>query len=135
MRNSGRISRRAVVSGLAIAPAAPSFSSVAAGQADGELIELGRQLDSIPAALDHAKNDDEVMSLLDRIDTLSAAIVMTPAKTFLGLYVKARATAWAIENDCGLLNPERELTINDRVAASIVRDLLELGAVDVRTRS
>jgi len=115
----------------AVAPTL-STSAVAAGLSsfDEELIALGRQLDSIQAALDRASDHDETLLLLDRIETLSAAIVKTPAKTLQGLYVKARATAWALENDCGLLDPEKESTINDRVAASIIRDLLKLGAPD-----
>jgi len=47
-----------------------------------------------------------------------------PAKSLQGLYVKARATAWALEDDLDLT---KESSINDRLAASIVRDLLKLG--------
>ena len=50
----------------------------------------------------------------------------TPATTIEGVYVKARATAWAIENEFGLLDPTKEPSSNSRLAASIVRDLLNL---------
>jgi hypothetical protein len=94
---------------------------------DVELIELGRELETISAALDHADDHDAAMALLLRMDTVTAAIIATPAQTLRGLFVKARATAWALESDCGLLNPMKEPTANDRLAASIVRDLLKLG--------
>jgi hypothetical protein len=123
----GDLSRRDVVSGLAVAPAL-SVSTAVAGPnlVDVELVVLGRQLDSVPAALDGASDHDEAMVLLDRIETITAAMVSTPAKTLNGLYIKARATAWALQDD---LDPTKELSINDRLAASIVRDLLELGRV------
>jgi hypothetical protein len=61
-------------------------------------------------------------------ERLTSTIVATPAKTLQGLYVKARATAWALEgND---LDPTKEASMNDKVAASIVRDLLHLSATE-----
>jgi hypothetical protein len=123
-----RLSRRAVVGGLAVAPTfSASTDTVGLNSVDVELIVLGRQLKSMCQALDRVSDHDGAMVLLDKIDTLSAAIVETPAKTLQGLYVKSRATAWALENDCGLLDPTKESTANDRVAASIVRDLLNIG--------
>lgn len=87
---------------------------------------LGQQLDANSAVLDHASRHDEAIALLDRIETLSAAIVATQAKSLQGLYVKARATAWAMEGDD--FDPTKESSINNRVAASIVRDLLQFAA-------
>jgi len=124
-----KISRRAVVSSLAVAPILAA-STLAAGQpsADAELITLGRKMETVSATLDRASDHNEAMLLLDRLEALRAAIVATPAKTLQGLYVKARATAWALEYDCDLPDPVKESTPSDRVAASIVRDLLKLGA-------
>lgn len=131
MRNNRNVSRRAVVGGLATAATLPTSSfAVGSTSVDEDLIALGRQLDSIPAALDRASSHDETMRLLNRIDTLSAAIVKTPAKSLRGLHVKARATAWALEDECGRLDPTKQSSINDRVAASIVRDLLKFGATN-----
>ena len=129
MRKDSKLSRRAVVSGLTIASA---VSSIALGaemsSPDAELIALGRQLDSISPALDRASEHDEAIALLDRMESLTSTIVATPAKTLQGLYVKARATAWALEgND---LDPTKEASMNDKVAASIVRDLLRLSATE-----
>jgi hypothetical protein len=125
MRENQKLSRRAVVGGLAIGSTLSAASGAAVlNSPDAELIALGRQLDSIPAALDRASEYDEAMVLLEQIDILSNAIVTTPAKTLQGLYVKARATAWALQDDP---DPMKESSINNRVAASIVRDLLEFG--------
>jgi hypothetical protein len=94
---------------------------------DSELAALGRQSDLISAALDRAGGHDEAMALLDRIESLSSAIAATPATTLEGLRVKARATAWALLGDFeGDFDPSDESSINSRVAASIVRDLLRM---------
>jgi hypothetical protein len=90
---------------------------------DSRLIALGRELAAIPAALDRSTEHCEASALLERIDGLSDAIVATPARTLQGLFIKARATAWALEGD---FDPAKESSINDRLAASIVRDLLNL---------
>ena len=85
-------------------------------------------MEALQAALDHPSDRDAAMALLDRIETVSMAIVLAPAETVQGLYIKARATVWALESDCGLLDPTKESSLNDRVAASVIRDLLRLGA-------
>jgi hypothetical protein len=127
MSDNRNVSRRAVVAGIVAAPtlSAPTLAAEASST-DEELITLGAQRDLLWASL--TNDHDEAMILLKRIDAITAAIVATPAKSLQGLYVKARATVWALENDWGLLNPEKESTENGRVAASVVRDLLRLGA-------
>jgi hypothetical protein len=130
MRKDSKLSRRAVVSGLTIAPAVSSSALGAEmNSPDAELIALGRQLASISPALDRASEHDEAIALLDRMESLTSTIVATPAKTLQGLYVKARATAWALleGND---FDPTKEASMNDKVAASIVRDLLHLSATE-----
>jgi hypothetical protein len=130
MWNANLPSRRAVVCLLASAPAVPAAVPAAAADAispDAELIALVRQLDLIPAALDRTGDHDEAMALLDKIDSLSAAVVAKPAKTLEGLCAKARATGWALQDG---FDPTKESSITTRVAASIVRDLLELGTAD-----
>ena len=131
MGSNPKFSRRAIVGGLAATPALPA-STVVAGinSADVHLIGLGQQLESNRATLERASGHDEAMVILDKIDALTLEIVVTRAQTLQGLYVKARASAWALESDCGLLDPVKESSPNDRVAASIVRDLLEFGAPD-----
>ena len=126
MNATAMLSRRLILGSLAASPILTSTgASAEAPCADAGLIALGRQLNSIPAALDRAGEHDEAMALVEKIDTLSAAIVATPAKTLQGLYVKARATAWALQGD---FDPMEETSNNDRIAASLVRDLLELGS-------
>jgi hypothetical protein len=126
MHHNRKLSRRTLVCSLALTPSLSLMTGVAGPlSADVELIQLGRQLDSIPAALEQASDHDEATALLAKIETLSAAIAAMPSKTLQGLYVKARATAWALEDD---FDPTKESSINDQVAASIVRDLLKLGA-------
>jgi hypothetical protein len=84
-------------------------------------------LDLVSAALERAGDHDEAMALLDRIESLSSAIASTPATSLEGLRVKARATAWALLGDFeGDFDPSDESSINSRVAASIVRDLLRM---------
>lgn len=127
MDNDSKLSRRTLVAGLAFAPL-PATSTAAIECADAELLKLGRRQASAQAALDCASGHDEAMALLQELEDLGIKIVETPARTLEGLYVKARATAWAIEHDVGLLEPAKESSINARVCASIVRDLLQLGA-------
>ena len=121
--------RRTIISSMVAASTiAGSAITAEANHVDGELIALGGQLEALQAALDHPSDRDAAMALLDRIETVSMAIVLAPAETVQGLYIKARATAWALESDCGLLDPTKESSLNDRVAASVIRDLLRLGA-------
>jgi hypothetical protein len=60
MRKDSKLSRRAVISGLTIAPTV-SRSALGAEMSspDAELIALGRQFDSISPALDRASEHDE----------------------------------------------------------------------------
>jgi hypothetical protein len=128
MQNDDKISRRTAIGIMAAASTFPeSLSEAEANAVDAELVRLGRELEAHRAALDDASDHDAAMALLDRIEAISAAIARVPADTIEGLYVKARATAWSIESDCGLLDPEKEFTLNDRVAASIICDLLKIG--------
>jgi hypothetical protein len=127
MRNDRKISRRTVISSMAAASTlAGSGNTAEANHVDGELLALGQQLETLREALDHASDHDAAMAILDGVDSVSTAIVLAPAQTLQGLYIKARATAWSLEHDCGLLDPTKEATLNDRVAASIIRDLLRL---------
>lgn len=123
MRPTSKFSRRTVVCALAIAPTVSASNLAAASSADDtKLVSLGSELASVWEAVAQTADHDQVMALLERTDRLSAAIVATPAETIAGLRVKARATAWALEDD---LDPTKQSSQNERMAASIVRDLLE----------
>jgi hypothetical protein len=62
-------------------------------------------------------------TLLERLGHLEAAIVATPARTMEGFFVKARAASWALLGD---LDPAGAKTIDQRMALSIIRDLIQL---------
>jgi hypothetical protein len=93
---------------------------------DSELLSLGQHLERVLVAVARTNHHGDAMDLLDETETIYAAITAASSHTLHGLYVKARATAWASEYDYGLLNPGSEPTITYRLAASIVRDLLRL---------
>jgi hypothetical protein len=108
MRINQKLSRRALISGLTIAPAVSSKALGAEmSSPDADLIALGRQYDSISPALDRASEHDEAVALLDKMESLSSTIVATPAKTLQGLYVKARATAGHCWKETILSRPKR----------------------------
>jgi hypothetical protein len=122
--------RRSVVAGFAVLPA----MSRDEGSPDAELIALGRQFDAITSAFDDAFRqvrpgndlkqkalDRKMDGLLDLLGPVEAAIVATPARTIAGLYVKARAANWSRE---GLIDPLAEECTDERMAWSIVRDLI-----------
>src|SRR5438105_611720 len=109
-----KISRRIIIGSIAAASTVrQSLSEVRANAVVAELVRLGQELEVHRAALDRASEHDAAMALLGKIEVISAAIARLPAETIQGLYVKARATAWSLENDCGLLDPEKESTLND----------------------
>jgi hypothetical protein len=67
--------------------------------------------------------DREMDGLIDRLGPVEAAIAATPARTIAGLCVKARAANWSRE---GLIDPLGEQCTDERMAWSIVRDLMLL---------
>jgi len=128
MRHRSNISRRIVLGGLALAPVLPEIASASTSSgADKELIQWGRELEDAHAAVEFAGTSEQVEALFEKQDKPIAAIVARRATSLEGLHVKARATAWAIESDLGILDPNEETTAHLRVAASLVRDLLAIG--------
>lgn len=65
-------------------------------------------------------------ALIERITTLKTALSAQRAATIEGVLIKARETAWATAHAYGGFDPGDELSTNNRLAASIVRDLLEI---------
>jgi hypothetical protein len=127
--HSPTVSRRTVVATLALAPML-SVSEINTGKntKNEELIALGEELNSVTAAIDaaieEASSPPAVMTtLLERLGHLEAAIVATPARTMEGFFVKARAASWALLGD---LDPAGAKTIDQRMALSIIRDLIQL---------
>ena len=91
--------------------------------ADFELIGLGRQFDAAAAKLDraieHGLNID--WSDLEYFGRIVDKIVVTPATTIDGLFVKARVGCWDLLGD--LDDPGEETPAGERISLSIVRDL------------
>jgi len=99
--------------------------------ADRELTGLGRQFDAVAAKLDrgieHGLNID--WSDLKEFGGIVDEIVVTPATTIEGLCVKARVRCWARLGD--LDDHGEQSTDEDRMALSIVRDLIRLRHPDL----
>jgi hypothetical protein len=90
---------------------------------DAELMTKSQQLAATVTALEQAGEHDEAMALLEEIEILSNEIAATPASTVQGLCAKVSATAWALLGD---FDPMQESSIDGRVTASIMCDLVRL---------
>ena len=114
-------SRRSVLLSAAIMPAAIVPQPTQMAGPDAILAMLGRQFDTLAAKLD---SDWHVPSeTLEEFNRIEAKIIATRATTIEGLCVKARVTCWALLGD---LDPNEQSTANERMALSIVRDLIRL---------
>jgi hypothetical protein len=91
-----------------------------AANADTELVALGSQFDALTRVLDATDLWGDMADALDRIES---AILNTQAVTMEGLRVKARAACWARLGD---LDPASGSTTDERMALSIIRDLIRL---------
>ena len=103
---------------------------------DDILLVLGLEFEAVTAALDDATSGEQpdteceqqayfssLTELQLRLRSLETAILGQDAKTIDGLRVKARAASWARLGD---LDPTGETTMDQRMALSIVRDLIRL---------
>lgn len=97
---------------------------------DITLVRLGRRFDALAAQLDHAIEHglDTDWAALCEFSEIETEICATAATTIEGLYVKARAVCWALLGD--LEYCERS-PANERMALSIVRDLIRLHRPDL----
>jgi len=122
---STKLSRRAFVgtltaSSIMQAGAAASESNFI----DAKLTELGNQFDQLVERFDDPREGaeyftDEFFTHLSRIE---AEILSTPARSIAGYRVKARAACWALLGD---IDPHSGSTTDQRMALSIVRDLIQ----------
>jgi hypothetical protein len=110
-RNSMPISRREMVGGIATLATTP-----ASAKTDRELVALGNQFDALTRVFDTAYDDAQ-------FEKVENAILNTQAVTMEGLRVKARAACWARVGD---LDPASGSTTDERMALSIIRDLIRL---------
>lgn len=126
-----KLSRRAMMTALTSTTVASSVAICQPLQSpDATLIALGDKFNHLTATWDdlaRRTNDTyenvDIIGLIETIDPIEKAIVATPAKTIEGLLVKARAANWSRE---GRINPELEQSTDQKMAWSIVRDLIGL---------
>ena len=92
---------------------------------DVGIIKLGHQFDALAAEFDHAidHGTNIAWETLEKFDRILTEIIATPATTMDGLCVKARVTCWARLGD---LDGDEQSTTDDRIALSIIRDLIRL---------
>ncbi len=112
-------SRRSVLLSAALIPASAGLRPAQTPAADSVLVALGREFDALAAKLDgDLRIPGETLEEFSQVET---QIIATPATTIEGLCVKARVTCWA---QLGDLDASDHSTANERVALSIVRDLI-----------
>ena len=119
-------SRRFILGTLVTAPLISALQ-VCFGQyasSDTKLIEQGNRIEKLSEALETTNGHDELMACFEEMKRISLEMVATPARTLEGLAAKAKATAWALQDRIDPLKDEH--SINNRLAASIVSDLLVL---------
>ena len=122
MRQVASASRRSLLVALATQCACPAF---AASEPDNQLLLLGGLFDKLAAQLARAIDCRLEISdaLLDRLNSVESEILTTSATTINGLRVKARAACWALLGD---IVPSRGATTDQRMALSMIRDLIHL---------
>ena len=115
------LSRRSAFRSVAVLPLVVTSIPTPVGNPDAALLALGRRFDAMANKLDH--DIDVSWTLLEEFSEVEAQITSTPATTLEGLSVKARVTCWARLGD---LDASEHSTANERMALSIVRDLIRL---------
>jgi hypothetical protein len=115
------LSRRSALGSLVVSPLVVTSTPAASIRSDTVLLELGRRFAAMATKLD---NDIDVSwEMLEEFNEVEAQIIATAATTLEGLSVKARVTCWALLGD---LDPNEQSTTNERMALSIIRDLIRL---------
>ena len=118
-------SRRSALFSAAMIPAVAVSKSALTGETDVALLALGHRFDAIAArmddAIEHALDID--WDTLYEFGRVHDEIVAARATTMEGLCVKARVACWARLGD---LDAGEQCTAEDRVALSMIRDLIRL---------
>ncbi len=119
-----QFSRRSVLCSVVFS--LPVLRRTEASGGDILLVGLGCQFDAISAKLDRAIEQAHHIdwSDLEEFGRIVDKIVATPATTIDGLCVKARVGCWALLGD--LDDPDEETTAVEKMAVSIMRDLIRL---------
>ena len=119
------ISRRSALCSVAMLPLMVTSAEAQKCAFDIGLIRLGRRFDAIAAQLDHAIEHglDTDWDTLYEFGCVHDEIVAARATTMEGLCVKARVACWARLGD---LDAGEQCTAEDRVALSMIRDLIRI---------
>lgn len=132
------ISRRALASGLALAPLAPAVAFASEPHCDAELIELDVALVRAWAIQDRSEAGHDPSRDLDLEAAMAACLALAerihaiPARTLDGLRAKCRALHWCCSSEFDGLAPDPgETFIVNRTTAlvlcnSILHDLIEI---------
>jgi len=118
-------SRRRFIAALASLPLFDSVTSAEIATKDEELINLGRRFASLASKIDHAmeNNLDLPWTVLTHLGEIQDQILKYEATTTAGLCAKAQTVCWGRLGD---LNPTKDMNPADRMALSIIRDLIRL---------
>ena len=116
-----QFSRRSALFSTVIIPAIAVSRPDQTSGVDFSLLTLGHKFDALTEKLDGDLNIS--WETLEEFGEVETQIIATPATTIEGLCVKARVTCWALLGD---LDPNEQSTANERMALSIVRDLIRL---------
>lgn len=117
---------------LAAAAIAPTGALAGSDGADAELLWLGREFlrlaEQVDQLVDRASPDSDADDLtlgqfLKDMDAIEAAVLQHKASTIAGLAVKAWIVHWA---KCQDLSPDDLHFLADRMALSLIRDLIAL---------
>jgi hypothetical protein len=123
-------SRRSVLVLAAGMPAIIKARGAQSSPKDIDLLQLGEQFDALSAQVDHAIEHslDIEWVTLEELSRVEAEILRRPATTIEGLSTKARVACWALLGD---LDDSEQSNAYERVALSIIRDLIRLHRPDL----
>jgi hypothetical protein len=119
------LSRRCVVRSVASLPLCALPTHIKNDAADAPLFALGLAFDAVSGQIDHAIEHGLHLDwdLLREFDRIEAEILARSATTLEGLFVKAKVACWGLLGD---LEPSSQSGTLDRIALSIIRDLVRL---------
>jgi hypothetical protein len=120
-----KLSRRTLIGALAASSAMLTATRAEeSSTVDVRLVDLGRHFDRVTKFIDDAGEgrEQQINERLAKFHQIEAEILSTPAKTIEGYRIKARAACWALLGD---IDPNTGATTDERMAMSIVRDLIQ----------
>lgn len=126
-------SRRRLLLGLFGLPLTFHSDEADAVNADAELVALGRRFAQLAAEFDfllaqpisHDPDCCKFFGLIERLEPVEYRLTNLPATSIRGLSVKVEVARWSKQ---GVIDPSSHTCLDDRMAWSIVRDLLAIAA-------